>query len=259
MTGTQLRIAPVARDAVDGVGAVAALPEENDEAERCAERDEVQDDRFDRERDGAERAGEQQEGDDRDHGEHEWEVAVDGAGEVHVGGGVAADPDSSALMRKRRTQARDRVLPRRRVARARRDDGEEGVAALAGPAELRAEDRPHPGGPLGDRRGLACVGSATVDEDLDREGDPLRDAIALQSVEGVRGGAASAQRRGAGLAGVHLQRREGEGDHDDQAGGAGDPAAADDQPGPALPAARCTWSNRAGRDGDRVPGPTPRG
>ena len=65
-------------DAVDQVGAVALLPEQHQEAVGGAERDDVQHDGLGGEHDRAERAREQQEGDERDQAEHQREVAVHG-------------------------------------------------------------------------------------------------------------------------------------------------------------------------------------
>src|SRR5262249_54726148 len=69
-------------DAVDELGAVALLPDEDEDAAGGGEREQVEEHRLEWQQERAEGAGEQDERDERDQAEHEREVAVDGGDEV---------------------------------------------------------------------------------------------------------------------------------------------------------------------------------
>ena len=87
---------PVACDAPDRLAAVPLLEDEHDDAERAAERDEVEDHGLQRQHDRAERASEQDEREQDHEGEDVREVAVDRVDEVALLGGGAAERDRHA-------------------------------------------------------------------------------------------------------------------------------------------------------------------
>jgi hypothetical protein len=117
-------------------------------------------------------------------------VAVDGVGEIDVGGGVAADPNGAWLLSERGAEQRDGVLACGRAPVVGRDHGEKGVCcrlpragAIQQPAARSRLDRPNRRGRLGSV--IAGLDSSTIGRavglsrehaDGDQEGGEHHDA-----------------------------------------------------------------------------------
>src|ERR1700761_6449559 len=179
--------------AVKEIGAVSLLPEQDHEAERRAEGDQVERDRLDREHDRPEGPDEDDQAQQRDHCEDEGEVAVDGAGESQVGGGGAAYLRAAGDGAEPRAQRGDDRLAGGGAALGRRDDGQYAVRAAAEGRGGGGQDGPDARGVEGDRGGLVDGGRSAVGEDHDGEVSGAWHAGRPQLTEGLRGGAALRQ------------------------------------------------------------------
>ena len=215
---------------------MAALPYEVEHAPGGADADDVEDDGLQRQQQRAERAREQHERDQRDQRDHQREVAVDGADEVGVLRGEAAEAHVARLRAHGAAHAVERRGPRAR----RRVGGREGVDhggsrpapfgqrrrnRTADPAHLRERVRDGFGRGGAAHEHLVRHQRAGADAGtLDRE-QPLLGLALLGDVVDVR------------EAELEVGRGEDERGEDERGAGDGDPAAANDEVRPARPRA----------------------